>query len=325
MEHQLDDERVVRSYLLGELSEEDREQLERQMLVDGDYSSFVSALEEELIEDYVSGRFEAEDVRKFERVFLTTPSGAERVRLARNLRAYARKKVSEKLQGPSPRLAGAAPGPISLTDYLRSKSLAHRIALAAAGLVILVGASLIFTIWKLQERIDSPGLPPKGSQVQQLEEQLAEQQARNDELARSLQQEQERRLRLEQELTSSKTPKPENPSSLLAAIVLSPGKPRAGEQSKVLIIRPGVSQAAFRLRIRKTSYTSFKVSIRTEDGREVWSGLAQSSAGGTEVRFSVPADRFSNAKCLIHLQGTSGQGGYEDMPTYYFTVVKRRA
>lgn len=322
MEHQLDDERVVRSYLLGELSEEDREQLERQMLVDGDYSSFVSALEEELIEDYVSGRFEAEDVSKFERVFLTTPSGVERVRLARNLQAYARKKTSEKLQEPSPQRTEAAPGPISLADYLRSKSLAHRIALAAAGLVILVGASLIFTIWKLQERID---FPPKGSQVQQLEEQLAEQQARNEELARSLQQEQERRLRLEQELTSSKTPKPENPSSLLAAIVLSPGKPRAGEQSKVLIIRPGVSQASFRLRIRKTSYTSFKVSIRTEDGREVWSGLAQSSAGGTEVRFSVSADHFSNAKCLIHLQGTSGQGGYEDMPTYYFTVVKRRA
>jgi anti-sigma-K factor RskA len=316
MEQKLNDEQLVRRYLLGELPEEEQERVERQMLVDGDYSALVSVLEEDLIEDYVSGRLGAGDASKFERVFLTTPEGVEQVKLARNLRAYALKqaygKSPEAFHGDS----GTRLKPISLMEYLRSKTVMGRFALAtAAALVVLVGWSLVAKVWQRQQRPDT--IRP------QLEAQLAEEQARNEELAKSLQQEQDRRARLEQELASSKNSKPEQPLSALASIVLSPGMARAGGPSNELVIKPGASQASFRLLIRKTSYGSFRASINTEDGRRVWSGPAHLSPGGGEVRLSVPVNLLPNGKYFIQLQGAAGQGEYQDIATYYFTVVKK--
>lgn len=321
MDQNLNDEHVVRRYLLGEMAEQEREQLERRLLVDADYSALVSVLEEDLIEDYVSSRLEAEDALKFESIFLKTPEGVEQVRLARNLRAYSLKEGSGRLPEPLPSHIEAGPKPISLMDYLRSKTSAARTALAAAAVVaVLLGASLVLLILRLQD--EAAQAPPSQSQVQELEGQLAEQQARNEELAKSLRQEQELRAKLEQELAVSKRTDRGPASSTIAALMLSPGRVRGGGQSRRLIIDSGTSRASFSLSIRKTSHKSFRASIQTESGRTVWSGAAQPSSSGGEVRFTVPANLLSSGDYAINLEGAE-QGEYEDIASYYFSVVKR--
>jgi CHAT domain-containing protein len=67
--HQEDDNRI-KSYLLGAASAEEAEQLEERIFEDGNFARQLRVVEEELIDDYVSGRLTEDEYTRFERYFL---------------------------------------------------------------------------------------------------------------------------------------------------------------------------------------------------------------------------------------------------------------
>jgi hypothetical protein len=85
-----DDDELLRRYLLGRLSDDLRERLDRRIFSDDSVLwEHLSLVENELIDDYVGGRLTAEDREHFERGFLCTDDRRQRVDLARALKAYA--------------------------------------------------------------------------------------------------------------------------------------------------------------------------------------------------------------------------------------------
>jgi tetratricopeptide (TPR) repeat protein len=81
------DERLVR-YLLGELSGEERDQLEAEYLGNAELHEELVAVEDELIYAYVGGRLSPSQSPSFERFFLQTPERRSRVEFAHSFAQF---------------------------------------------------------------------------------------------------------------------------------------------------------------------------------------------------------------------------------------------
>jgi anti-sigma-K factor RskA len=77
-----DEENLIRRFLLGELSLDERERIGERLFADEDFFAQVDAIEDELIDDFALGRMNAADRERFERQFLTTDERRERLKFA---------------------------------------------------------------------------------------------------------------------------------------------------------------------------------------------------------------------------------------------------
>src|SRR6185369_15603174 len=73
---------LITSYLLGELSEEERSSMEEQYFADADLSHEVQAVRDDLVDAYVRGRLPARERERFETYFMASPRRRERVEFA---------------------------------------------------------------------------------------------------------------------------------------------------------------------------------------------------------------------------------------------------
>ena len=81
--------REIRRYLLGELSDSEREQLEQRLITDGDYKEEVLMVEEELLEDYLAGLLSPQERELFHKNYLSAPLQKQKLRMAQALHKYA--------------------------------------------------------------------------------------------------------------------------------------------------------------------------------------------------------------------------------------------
>src|SRR5215207_6469180 len=91
----------VRRYLLGELSEEGREQVERQLISRDDYFEELLIAEEELTDEYVGERLTGPALAQFQRRFLTDTELRQDVRFAKALRRRAEGHARRHAQRPA--------------------------------------------------------------------------------------------------------------------------------------------------------------------------------------------------------------------------------
>jgi len=78
-------DRGARSYLLGQLSDDESSALEREYFADEAALDRIAVAEEELVEDYLAGRLPAEERHRFERHYLASPPHRARVETIRRL------------------------------------------------------------------------------------------------------------------------------------------------------------------------------------------------------------------------------------------------
>jgi anti-sigma-K factor RskA len=67
------DEILIRRYLLGEMTDREREQVERQLMTDRQYLDHIIKVEESLIDEYVRGELGPDEIGPFETYFLSAP------------------------------------------------------------------------------------------------------------------------------------------------------------------------------------------------------------------------------------------------------------
>lgn len=85
----LENENLIRSYLLGTLPQARGEELEQRLLTDDDLAEELSLVEEELTEDYARNALNAADREQFEKYYLTTPKRRQKLMLVRGFKKYA--------------------------------------------------------------------------------------------------------------------------------------------------------------------------------------------------------------------------------------------
>jgi CHAT domain-containing protein/Tfp pilus assembly protein PilF/anti-sigma-K factor RskA len=171
MAYQNQDDGLIRRYLLGQLGEDEREQLEERMMVDNELFDQVLLAEDEMIEEYVQRELSESDRTEFEASFLSTPEGRQQVTYTKALSRYVKdpspssnvsarigeEPVAEELTAPRPSVQGrsgdvlGAQGPskeseASRQSWWRRQELVPYLRSAAAAVVVL-GVGL--GIWRL--------------------------------------------------------------------------------------------------------------------------------------------------------------------------------
>ena len=90
------DEEMIRSYLLGDLSEDKLKALEERVMTDNEFSEFVLMIEDSLVEDYLDGRLKGRARNRFEKLLLSTPQGEEELRFTRVLKENIARDIRPK-------------------------------------------------------------------------------------------------------------------------------------------------------------------------------------------------------------------------------------
>ena len=114
-----------RRYLLGEASEEDCSAIEADYFQRDEALDHIASAEDDLIEDYLSGRLDADDQRRFTRAYLSIPHRRRRVDTIRQLITVASTSPGE--------VAGSRPSIPRAVSPLQWLAAAATLALVAAG------------------------------------------------------------------------------------------------------------------------------------------------------------------------------------------------
>ena len=136
MSHETKHEAVIRRYLLGRLTEDERRQFEEDMMTDNDLFDALLLAEDDMVEEYLEGSIPEPERTEFESAYLSTPDGHNRLNLGRALRTYVSNAGAAELRpATSGRQARWWARP-DVAPYLRA---------AAAALIVL---GLGFGTWR---------------------------------------------------------------------------------------------------------------------------------------------------------------------------------
>ena len=325
-------EKLIAQYLLGELPEEQEIEIEDRAFSEPEFMASITAVENDLIDDYVREEMPATNRSQFEARFLNSESRRKRIEFARALTLLlAETRVTERdTRTVSGRRASWGD---ALAEFFQRLNPAGRIALATAALLVIVGGAWLITqTLTLRSQLNRLQAQQNAQQNdrQSLEQQVESERRRNEELAVQLNQEKQQRAQSDESLRrlSETVNQPsDSPRSIIATLTLLPGISRGATIQPKLILPPNANVARLQIGIEpEEDYKSFGVELRTAGGRPVWmrdSLTARSSRGGRSIRLTLPASALLPGEYELRLKGVREVGPPEDVGFYYFQVMKR--
>ena len=129
---------LIRQYLLGELNESEREQLELRVITNPDYKEEVLITEEELLEEFVNGTLSAPERESFTRMYSSSPNQWRKVKIAQALNKHAIEHSALVQPITSQKSWGR-----SLFELFRTKNRFRQFSLAALITVLAVGGAVL--------------------------------------------------------------------------------------------------------------------------------------------------------------------------------------
>ena len=143
---------LIRQYLLGELDENDQEQLEQRVITNPDYKEEVLITEEELLEEFVNGTLSLRELESFNRMYSSSPAQRRKLKIARALNKYASEHLPVVQPVAQKRRAR------SLIKLFSTKNRFHQLSLAALILLVISGAILAYWLISHQKSADYDAL-----------------------------------------------------------------------------------------------------------------------------------------------------------------------
>ena len=319
VEATLNEERIVQ-YLLGELSEQERTELEDRAFEDRKVLEEILAVEQDLIDDYVSGDIPEERRADFQKHFLASAERRKKIDFAKVLAAVVNKS-------PAPTVVVAPSWRTKLAAFFTRPVAAYSFA-AASLLLFFVGSWLVIDRMRLRSEIAQLRTVQESQTAQnrQMEMDLANERLLNQELMAN------RGTPPQQTPPPEIQPKsPQQPSTLASPVVVAlsllPGISRGSNSVPQLAIARDVSLVRLQIGIDpQENYRKYRVELRTENGQQVLAQgnlLARVGKHGRSIPLSVPASALGNGRYELELKGISESGATEDVGFYYFNVVKK--
>lgn len=314
------EETLLTRYLLGrDIPEDDRNRIQERFFADDAYFDELSALEDELINDYVCGRLSSRDREIFEERLAASSEWRREVVFTRGLVQAASVVRHDNLRPGSPFRTVAA----FVASPTWRRRTAYAALIAATCAIVVGGLWLVRTTRQLREDIaqlqrDRGRLDRRSLELQ---DDLGRERIRAEELAARLQAEQESVRRLaQQQATPITTPQP-----LLLSFTLTPGLLRAADNGPVRqLVMSSATGIRFQLDLPpEGSHTSYWVILETLDGKQTWSGSARRNPNvRRRVVVELPSTALSPDDYKLSLQGNDDSGKFADIASYYFSVVR---
>ena len=324
----LNNETLISQYLLGELSEEQRIEIEDLAFSDKKYLAGIAAVENDLIDEYVRNELSAADRQRFESRFLASAERRKRVEFARALtsvvaeEAVPKKIVVEQSHSWSWR--------DSLYAFINGLTPTARIAFVSAMPLLIIGVGYL-SIETLRLRRELTELRAESQSQQNSQQQALELERRhNQELNAQLNQEKQQREQTDESLRElSETGDAVNPAPrpVIASLTLLPGLSRGGDNKPSLVLPEDARLVRLQIGIDpEEPYKNFAVELRTLAGRQVWTREnlnARNRRGARAVGLTIPATALKSGEYELRLRGVTESGNAEDVGFYYFNVRKR--
>jgi hypothetical protein len=139
MEQEIPNEGVIRRFMLGKASDEERSEVEQRLMVDNAFYEELSVVEDELIDDFLAGELSPDELETFNSYFLASPDRRTKLNFGRALRKYVSKEkghaqpvVEGPIRPPAPNETPIQPViPIAKSDLAPAPSAAADLDAAA--------------------------------------------------------------------------------------------------------------------------------------------------------------------------------------------------
>lgn len=321
---EIEDERLIRQYLLGALSEEGQAMVQDRLLCDRQFFDTLVVEENELMDDYLRGALTKQSEEEFESYFLTSPERRQKLRFAKALK----KRISEEaLSKPHMEENPRRKRLFGLEGF----SLPSFAAGAVAALIFIVVAWIAMENTRLRRQIDNARAAQAEwlERAQQSERRLSDEKQRNRELAQEIERERSHSSELEREAERLKQAREASRAGISGSVVslaLMPGLSREGDQSNRLEIPQGTSRVKLELYPEKVGHKNYRAELRTREGKLIWSRnglMLRKTVSGDQVIVYLPAAILMKGDFVLMMRGVDGEENQERAGTYYFRVVKK--
>lgn len=312
---------VITRYMLGEVSESERDWIETQMTTDEEFLECCMAIEDQLVDDYVLGHLEGSQRAAFEKKWLASPRIQAKLDLTRTLVQSAR-RVRQKGQLQSQRQFVWSPP--ARPGFWQRPAPWVRTALATG-----VAAVIFAGFWIVQSQREVSRLRAQlAAQLQtetMLQRQLAEQTGKQAEATRELAQERALYDEWQQQLRS-----PSVDSRTIASVVLLPGGLRNQyAQSKHVVVTAATKLLRLELMVEPgVNYQQYQIQLERSNGDPVLNMndlhlIPQKSADGQFFVVSLQAGILTPSDYLLVLRGKDGSPEYGLIASYNFSVERK--
>ena len=321
----LNNEKLIARYLLGDLPEDEQVAIEDRAFADNDYLALVTAVENDLIDEYVRQELTTTERQQFETRFLASAERRKRVEFAKALALVPAVPETTFISEPA-----KSSWRDSLYAFISSLNPAARFAVAAVMLLVLVGGAWLLTeTLRLRRQLTQLQAQDQARQ-NELQQQVDAEHRRSEELNARLAQEKQQREQSDESLrqlseTGDATNPPPRP--IVAALTLLPGLSRGGGDKASLVMPEDARLVRLQIGIDPAEpYKTFAVDLRTAAGRQVWTRenlAAHDRRGARAVGLTLPATILKPGEYELKLSGINDSGRAEDVGFYYFDVKKR--
>lgn len=313
-------EQNLHRYLLGEMSDAERAELEREYFEDAMLFEQLVQAENELVDAYARGQLPPETRGRFERHYLNHPARRERAEFAGALDA-----ALARLDAPP----AAAPAPAEpLWRRLLASVSAPKLAWAFSASLLLVGvaAAWLFIGTGRQPRELATAEVERITKEQGGEEtrRQAHEGAQGDvEPTRG----HDAPPAEQKKVQTSPTPVVK-PAPVVATLLLTAGGVRGAEADppEVLRLTARTEEVRLRLNLGEAEYRSYSGVLRRAGGGEVfsWQSVTPRAAKARQtVALVIPARRLTAGDYVLTLRGARQTGEVEDVSVSLFSVERR--
>ncbi len=343
---------LIRRFLLGDLSEQERDQVEAQFMADNELFEEILSAEDALLEQYLEGQLSDEQLERARTLFHSSPRQERELEFTKGLIASLRASGAEKEQTTSD-VTQTVPAKSTVqipsseeltTAKSKSDSSANDFPLIQPGffnqfagrpatigwlsvlLVCLVLLSWIVYLYS-QKRSWEVQLAAVERSNQEAREKLREATQGHAELSKQLEDERERRAKAEELIAQLQIPKPGGSTNLgsITSLVLIPATLERGGNAKTVKLTAETKRIQLQLQLGANQrYGKYSVHITTFDGRNVWSddsiGAGQIKRGRLTLVLLSSLLEYDDYR--IELKGLPDSGEPVHVADYIFKVRK---
>jgi hypothetical protein len=221
----------------------------------------------------------------------------------------------------------------ALRAYL-SVSPVFAFAVVAAVIIVAGSALLITQIFRLQDRILSMQAEQneKERQVQLLEQELARERTRIEQLTAELQGKTsapgggQPNQAVDPRQPDKIGGDPGRDATAIASFVLTSSLVRDPGQKKPFELPATATQVELQVTLGADDYGSYRAVLRTADGEQKLSksGLkAQATPSGKRLVIAIPANILDKRDYVLRLTGITRNGGQEELDQYPFSIIRK--
>ena len=321
------DARLTR-YLLGAVSETERENIEAEYLTDVDVFEQILIAEDDLVDAYARGELSDQERRQFEKNFLTSARGRERIHFSQALAGAVAdaRPVAERVK-PSPSPSFFAALWAGLTTKVRVAGVAF------AGLSVMAFSWLV--VEHMRMRAELQGLRAEQVRLTEQSKELQRiadaERARREELAAQVGRKESERAPepVPTEQASNLPPGlVQRPPKDLIAFNISPGGVRGSGGTNLALPR-SAKFIQLNLNFERPSLNQeYSAAIETADGKTVWRkesfGFRPKVTALDRVRLpAIPGTTLPPGDYVLFLSGKQADGNFAPVANYSFRISRK--